>query len=77
VSKHSSYEFIDLSQDAKEKYAYYQRLAGDIEQRDFALKKMREIIIHDTSYAFNPDIYEVDRKIPKGGILDAIRDSCK
>lgn len=77
MSKDLEHDPIYLSSELRRKYAYYRYLAGDLDKRDWVFKKMRDIIVYESQYNFNPDIYEIDAKIPKGGILDAIRDACK
>jgi hypothetical protein len=75
--KPDSIHDIYFTPELKKKYAYYKMLAGDLDKRDWAFQKMREIVIHEAHYDFNPEKHSIDAKIPKGGILDAIRDSCK
>jgi hypothetical protein len=77
MSKDLEHDPIYLSSELRRKYAYYRYLAGDLDKRDWAFKKMRDIVVCESQYDFNPDIHEIDAKIPKGGILDAIRDACK
>jgi hypothetical protein len=49
----------------------------ELDERNSILKEIRENEIKDCDYDFDPEEYSVDRKIPKGGILQALRDSCK
>lgn len=77
MSKDLEHDPIYLSSELRRKYAYYRYLASDLDKRDWAFKKMRDIVVYESQYDFNPDIHEIDAKIPKGRILDAIRDACK
>lgn len=77
MSKDLEHDPIYLSPELRKKYAYYKHLAGDLDKRDWAFEKMRDIIVYESQRNFNPDIHLIDAKIPKGGILDAIRDSFK
>lgn len=77
MSKKLEHNPIYLSSELRRKCAYYKYLAGDLDKRDWAFKKIRDIIVYESQYDFNPDIHEIDARIPKGGILDAIRHSCK
>lgn len=52
-------------------------LQKELDRRDLAMNKNRHSRIYEESYQFDPDKFLVDRKIPKGGILQALRDSCK
>lgn len=61
----------------RRKYYYLRNKAANLSFRDQAFNEMRHLIIHEASYEFDPDKFLVDRKIPKGGILQALRDSCK
>lgn len=59
------------------KYFSLRNKAADLDSRTDAFNQMSKILIHETNYEFDPDKFLVDRKIPKGGILQALRDSCK
>lgn len=55
--------------------------AKDIEKelkgRDLAFSEIRHKGIHEENYEFDPFVFMTDKKIQKGGILQALRDSCK
>jgi hypothetical protein len=59
------------------KYFKLKEDSGDIASRDQAFREMNNFFIHEVDYSFSPETSIVDRSLPKGSILDAIRKSCK
>ena len=59
----------------RRKYFALRKKAGEIENRDFAFKQMRDVIIYQASYDFEPETFMTDRKIPKGQILQKLREN--
>jgi hypothetical protein len=58
----------------RSKYSRLRREAGEMSVRDKRFDQIRELFIHDVDYEFDTEKYQVDARIPKGGILKAIRD---
>lgn len=61
----------------RKKYFALRLNAGNVADRDTAFKKMHDLIVHEVDYEFNSFTFMTDRKIQKGGILQALRDACK
>lgn len=62
------------SPEYRRRYFALKERACNIEERDEALKEIRNMRIHDADYEFSSEVYLSDAVIPKGGILQAIRD---
>lgn len=51
--------------------------ACDIEKRNERLSEIRDLFIFDADYDFDPARFLTDAKIPKGQILQKLREACK
>ncbi|MFZ9326498.1 MAG: hypothetical protein ACO24H_03425 [Polynucleobacter sp.] len=63
------------SHSLRAKYFALRKKAGEIENRDFAFKQMRDVIIYQARYDFDPETFMADRKIAKGQILQKLREN--
>lgn len=63
------------SPEYRRRYFALKERACNTEERDEALKELRDMRIYEADYEFNPEVYRTDALIPKGGILKAIRDA--
>lgn len=62
------------SDSIRHKYFQLRTDAGDLSVRDKNFRAIHDLLIHNTGYEFDPKTYLSDAVIPKGGILQAIRD---
>lgn len=56
------------------RHCQLRKRAGDLSVRDESFQAIHDLLVHGTEYEFNPEVYLSDAAIPKGGILQAIRD---
>lgn len=76
MTDHEDSQLKDQSIQYRRKYfALRNRACESIEDRDEILKEMQDMRIHEANYDFDPETYRTDALIPKGGILQAIRDA--
>lgn len=74
MNSHENNPLKDQSIQLRRKYHALKERACNLDERDQALKEMRDLLIYEARYEFDPETFMTDRLIPKGGILKAIQD---
>jgi hypothetical protein len=70
-------EIWRISYKLRRRYHSLRDEACDIQKRSESLSQIRELFIFDIDYDFDPAQFLTDAKIPKGQILQKLREACK
>lgn len=67
----------NISYKLRRRYHSLRNEACDIQKRDESFSEIRNLFIFDADYDFEPAQFLADAKIPKGQILQKLREACK